>query len=101
MLETLKRLALIGVGVLSTAEEEVRNAISDLRRKGELNEEEGKKVLTEWRERVAVNRREVQELAGKAAQDALKTLGAPTRDEFNALAARVEALEGKPGRAQR
>ena len=95
MLDTLKRLALIGVGVISTAEEEIRNLVSDLRRKGELNEEEGKKVLAEWRERVALNRREVQDLASKAAQDALKKLGAPTRDEFNALAARVEALEGK------
>jgi len=101
MLDALKRLALMGVGALSTAEEEVGNVISELRRKGELSEEEGKKVLTAWRERVAVNRREVQELAGKTAQDALKNLGAPTRDEFNALAARVEALESKLGQEQR
>ena len=101
MLDALKRLALMGVGAFSTAEEEVGNVISELRRKGELSEEEGKKVLTAWRERVAVNRREVQELAGKAAQDALKNLGAPTRDEFSALAARVAALEGKLDQEQR
>jgi len=101
MLDALKRLAVMGVGALSTAEEDVRKAISELRRKGELSEEEGKKVLTAWRERVAVNQREMQELAGKAAQDALKNLGAPTQDEFNALAARVEALESKLGQEQR
>jgi len=101
MLDALKRLALIGVGALSTADEDIQNAISDLRRKGELSEEEGKKVLAAWRERIAVNRREVEELAGKTAQDALKSLGAPTRDEFNALAARVDALESKLGSEQR
>ena len=100
MLDALKRLGLMGVGALSTAEEEVGKIISELRRKGDLSEEEGKKVLAAWRERVAVNRREVQELAGKTAQDALKNLGAPTRDEFNALSARVEALESKLGQEQ-
>jgi len=101
MLDALKRLALMGVGAISTAEEDIQNAISDLRRKGELSEDEGKKVLATWRERIAVNRREVEELAGKTAQDALKNLGAPTRDEFNALAARVDALESKLGSEQR
>ena len=100
MFDTLKRFALMGVGVLSTAEEDVQAVIAELRRKGEIEEEEGKKALAAWRERVAVNRREVQDLAGKTAQDALKKLGAPTREEFNALAARVEALEGKLGQGQ-
>ncbi len=101
MLDMLKRLGLMGVGAISTAEDEIGRIISELRRKGEVSEEEGKKVLTAWRERVAANRREVQELAGKTAQDALKNLGAPTRDEFNSLAARVEALEGELRQEQR
>ena len=101
MLDALKRLALMGVGAISTAEEDIQNAISDLRRKGELSEEEGKKVLAAWRERIAVNRRELEELASKTSQDALKNLGAPTRDEFNALATRVDALEGKLRSEQR
>lgn len=101
MLDMLKRLGLMGVGAISTAEDEIRRIIAELRRKGELSEEEGKKALTAWRESVAVNRREVQELAGKTAQDALKNLGAPTRDEFDALAARVRAMEGKLSQEQR
>jgi polyhydroxyalkanoate synthesis regulator phasin len=97
MLDALKQFVLTGVGAFSMAEAEVGSIISDLRHKGELSEEEGKKVLAAWRERVAVNRREVQELAGKTTRDALKNLGAPTRDELNALAARVEALERRIG----
>lgn len=101
MLDTLKRLALIGIGALSTAEEEIEHAIAELRGKGGLSEEEGKKVLATWRARVAENRREIQELAGKAVQETLKKLGAPTRAEFDALVARVAALEskGRKGRA--
>lgn len=101
MLDALKRLGMMGVGAISMVEDEARTAIAELRHKGELSEEEGQKILTEWRERIAVNRREVEELAGKTAQDALKNLGAPTRDEFNALATRVDALESKLGSEQR
>ena len=97
MLDMLKRLALIGVGALSTAEEEVRKVITELRHKGELTEEEGKKALTAWRERVAVNRREVQELVENTVQEVLKKLGVPTRAEFNELAARVDKLESELG----
>lgn len=101
MLDSLKRLALIGVGALSTADEDIQNAVSELRQKGELSEEEGKKVLAAWREPIAVSRRETPELAAKTVRDALKNLGAPTRDEFNALAARVATLEKKTGSDQR
>lgn len=101
MFDALKRLSMIGIGAISLAEDELRSTIAELRKKGELSEEEGQKVMSEWRERVAVNRREVQELAARAAQDALKNLGAPTRDEFSALAARVAALEDKLGQEQR
>ena len=97
MLDTLKRVALMGVGVLATAEQEVENVVTELRKKGELSEEEGKKLLSSWRERIALNKREVTEMATKAAQDVLQKVGTPTREEFDALAARVAALEARHG----
>ena len=101
MLDTLKRLAMMGIGVVSMAENEIQEMIAELCRKGELSEEEGQKVLTEYRDRVAANQREVKDVAGKVVQDAMKTTGLPSRDEFNALAARVEALESQLNREQR
>lgn len=97
MLDALKRMALMGVGVLATAEHEVENVVAELRKKGELSEEEGKKLLSSLRERIALNKREVADMAQKAAQEALQKVGAPTREEFDALAARVAALEAKHG----
>jgi len=95
MLNELKRLAMMGIGAVSMAEDEIRATIDELRKKEALSEEEGKRILTEWRERVETNRREVQEFVGKAVEDALKPLDTPTREDFNALVSRVEALEGK------
>lgn len=93
MFETLKRLGMIGIGALSMAESEVQAVVADLRHKGDLSEEEGQKVLKQWRERVALNQRDVKELAAKAVQDALEAAGATPRDDFDALAERVEKLE--------
>ena len=101
MFEALKRLGIMGVGMISKAEDEIQTVIADLRHKGELSEEEGQKVMTEWRERVALNQKEVKELVDKAVQDALKAVGAPSREEFDGLAARVGKLESTLGEEQR
>ena len=95
MFDALKRLGIMGVGMISKAEDEIQTVIADLRHKGELSEEEGQKVMTEWRERVAVNQREMKELVAKAVQDALKTAGSPSREEFDGLADRVQKLESR------
>ncbi len=101
MFDTLKRLSMIGIGAISLAEDELRSTITELRKKGDLSEEEGQKVMTEWRERVALNQREVKELVDKAVQDTLKNVGAPSREEFDGLAARLEKLESRLGEGQR
>ncbi|MCK4343382.1 MAG: phasin family protein [Phycisphaerae bacterium] len=101
MFDALKRLGMIGIGAISLAEDELRSTIAELRKKGELSEEEGQKVMNEWRERVALNQREVKELVDKAVQDALKAVGAPSREEFDELAARLGKLESRLGEEQR
>ena len=100
MLDAVKRLAVIGVGAVRLAENEIQEAIAELRHKGELSEEEGKKVLGEWRSRVDANKREVEELVDKAVQSTVNALSSPSREEFNALLARVEKLESGPGQEQ-
>ena len=95
MFDALKRLSMIGIGAISLAEDELRSTIAELRKKGDLSEEEGQKVMNEWRERVALNQREVKELVDKAVQDTLKTAGSPSREEFDGLATRVEKLESR------
>ena len=47
------------VGAVVLAENEIEEAIAELRRKGELSEEEGKKALGEWRSRRRVPPRSV------------------------------------------
>ncbi|MFH1746635.1 MAG: hypothetical protein ABIG44_06270 [Planctomycetota bacterium] len=100
MLDALKRLGMIGIGAISMAETEIQTVVTELRHKGELSEEEGQKVISDWRERIALNKRDVKEMASKAVQDALKAAGTPTREEFDELAKRLEKLENKPGEAQ-
>ena len=101
MFDALKRLGVMGVGAISMAENEIQSAVAELRHKGELSEDEGQKVMNEWRERVALNQKEVKELVDKAVQDALKAVGTPNREEFDGLAVRIDKLESTLGKEQR
>ncbi len=55
MFDALKRLCIMGVGMISKAEDEIQTVIADLRNMGELSEVAGQYVMTVWRERVALN----------------------------------------------
>ncbi len=42
MIESLKKVGLFGIGVLSITEEKIKQVVNELVEKGEMNKEEGK-----------------------------------------------------------
>ena len=59
MSETLRKLGLIGIGVLAITEEKIRQTVDELIEKGEMNREEGKSLVQEL---LTEKKKQMQEL---------------------------------------
>lgn len=95
MLDEMKRLALMCVGTLSVAEDEISATIAALRQTQSLSTDEGETILAAWRNRVTANRQEVEACVISAVRDALSGFGAPTHSELDVLTAQVSSLEAR------
>lgn len=92
-MDSLKNLMLAGLGVMSYTQEKLKGAVDSLIAQGELSREQGEKVLEEWVKR---GEDEQSKLGGRVQdeiQKVISRLQLITRDDFDALVARVEVLE--------
>ncbi|KAF5417110.1 MAG: hypothetical protein C5S48_01030 [Candidatus Methanogaster sp.] len=66
MSETLRKLGLIGIGMLAITEEKIRQTVDELIEKGEMNREEGKSLVQEL---LNEKKKQMQELGDKLSED--------------------------------
>ena len=93
MEETLKNLMYQGLGVIAITKDKMEKAISEMVEKGRMTREEGKKFYDELSEETTKAGKEFRENAKDTIRDWIEKSGIPSREEFEALKARVEALE--------
>jgi polyhydroxyalkanoate synthesis regulator phasin len=95
MIELVKRAMLAGVGLTVVTREKVMETLDDLVERGKLSREEAQamtdKIVEEGREETEKAKAE----ASKLFNDLLHRANVVTRDQYDALAARVTALEGR------
>lgn len=93
MMDLLKRTVLLGIGATVLTKERVEGALNDLVEKGRLSSQEARetadRIMQEGREEVEATRGEIQ----KSFKELLHKADVVTREEYDALAARVSALE--------
>ena len=93
--EPLKNLMLAGLGAVSYSQDKLSETINSLIEKGQLSREQGEKVISEWVER---GKGEQEKLSGKFTEELesfMKKLPVVTREEFDALKARVDTLQAR------
>lgn len=95
MKETLKKAFYVGLGVISLTKDKVEEWGKKLAEEANMSEEEGKKFYEELSEKAREAREKLEKNIDELVQKALKKSGAATKEEFDALAARVAALEAK------
>jgi polyhydroxyalkanoate synthesis regulator phasin len=95
MLDTVRKMLLVGLGTLELTEEKLEGTLRDLIKRGELTEQEARTVGEEWKQRLASRRDELQREARGAVQRALQSLDVASRQELETLRKRVDALEGR------
>jgi polyhydroxyalkanoate synthesis regulator phasin len=93
MEEKLKNLFYQGLGVVAITRDKVEKALNELVDKGKLTSEEGKKLFEELSADAQKAGQEFKENSKETIREWIEKSGIPSREEFDALKARVEALE--------
>lgn len=93
MEDTIKNLLYQGLGVIAITKDKVEKAVSDLVDRGKITREEGKKFYEEISSDTLKAGKEFKENIRDTAREWFEKSGIPSREEFEALKRRVEALE--------
>lgn len=95
MIELIKKTMLAGVGLAVVTKDKVLESFDELVESGKLTKEEAvqmsDKIIQEGKEQTEKARTE----AGKLFTDMLQKANLVTKDQYDALAARVTELEGR------
>jgi len=89
----LKKVLYTGVGLVSTASENIQKNIDELVKKGSLSEEEGKKVVNDFVESTEAKREEFQARMTEIVTNVLDKLNLPSPEDFKSLTDRLAKLE--------
>ena len=93
-MEPLKSILLAGLGAVGYSSEKLKDAVQSLIDKGELTRDQGEKVISEWVDRGRDEQSKISSKISEEVQKIITKLNLVSRDEFLALAQRVEELEG-------
>lgn len=93
MIETIRKLGLLGMGAWALTEEKINEISKELVDKGEINKEEGKKFV---RELIDAQKKQKNELESKISEKVKETFGKAeieTKKEIKRLEKKIDKLE--------
>ncbi|PXF60522.1 MAG: hypothetical protein C4B59_09040 [Candidatus Methanogaster sp.] len=93
MIESLRRLGLLGIGAISITEEKVKQVVNELVEKGEVSTEEGKTLVHEL---MAEKKKQMQDFDEKISKDVQNAVGKAkiaSKDDVSRLEDKITELE--------
>ncbi len=95
MIDLVKKTMLAGVGLAVVTKDKVLESLDELVEKGKLTKEEAAEMTDKIVDEGKVETEKAKVEASKLFNDMLHRANVVTRDQYDALAARVTALEGR------
>lgn len=95
MIELFKKSMLAGVGLAVVTKEKVLESLDELVERGKLTREEAAEMSDKIVQEGKVETEKARSEASKLFHDMLHRANVVTKDQYDALAARVTALEGR------
>jgi polyhydroxyalkanoate synthesis regulator phasin len=95
MEDTLKNIMYQGLGMISITKDKIEKAVNELVDKGKLSREEGRKFAEEIGAETKKAGEEFKSNMRESVREWIEKSGIPSREEFEALKARVNELEEK------
>lgn len=93
MEDTLKNIFYQGLGAIAQTRDKMEKTLNELVDKGKLTREEGKKLFEEFSADAQKAKQEFKESSKETIREWIEKSGIPSREEFDALKARIEVLE--------
>ncbi len=93
MKELLRKIGLLGVGVISLTQEKIEAFVDELVKRGELNKEEGRKLVQEMLEEKNKQLQQLEEKITSKVQEAIDKAGLARKTEIEELKKRISKLE--------
>ena len=95
MIDLVKKTMLAGVGMTVVTKDKVLESLGDLVEKGKLTKDEAAEVSERIVQEGSDQTEKVKTEAGKLFTEMLQRANLVTKDQYDALAARVTELEGR------
>jgi len=91
----VRKVLLAGVGAVVLTQEEVEKIINRLVERGELAEQEGKKLFRDVMAKRKKDAKKAEDEMSKQLEELLARMNVPTKSDIDALSAKVTALSKK------
>lgn len=91
--DTLKKMGLLGVGILALTQEKLDELTQELIKKGDISKEEGKKFVKEIISEREKQLKNIQDKVGETVKETLKKGGIVTKSDIEALERKIGKLE--------
>ena len=95
ILESLRRVLLASVGIIALTIEEAGDLVDKLVERGEIAEQEGKKLINEIKEKRKKKTDEAEDVASSRVREALDRMDIPTKSDIDELSKKITTLSKK------
>lgn len=93
MEELVKKVLYTGVGLVATTTEKLQKAVNELVDKGQVPQEEGKKIVDDFVNSTEEKKNEFEKRAIEMFEAVVRKLDIPTKSEYEALSKRLAKVE--------
>lgn len=91
--DTLKKMGLLGIGILTLTQEKLEELTQEMIKKGEISREEGKKLVKDVLSEREKQLKDIQDKIGETLKETLKKGGIVTKSDIEALERKIGKLE--------
>jgi len=93
MKKSIRKLGLIGAGLWAMTEERIDEVVKDLVDKGDINKEEGKKLVLDMLEESKRQKTDFEKKMSEKIQESISKADFVSRKDMQELESRIETLE--------
>lgn len=93
MKESIRKLGLIGAGLWAITEDRINDIVKELVDKGDINKEEGKKVVQDMLEERKKQKLDLEKKISEKIQESISKADMFTKKDMRELESRIQTLE--------